>query len=205
MPSVGDLIKITSCSKIFSQDACNTFYFLVAVWTGAIEIEDFLAVFQDLVLDPIAPQLSTALVPNFLEWRSLDNPAEIVTIPGGFDGADGATTAVASFAAVSVRLFGETAVTRSGWKRIPGLTEDGLISGALNPGTLTAFQNWADDSLQLPVMAPAGTGADATLIPVIVGRNPDGSYNLSAVNPVASAVVQSNLTTQNTRKIGRGG
>jgi hypothetical protein len=40
---------------------------------------------------------------------------------------------------------------------------------------------------------------------VIIGRDPaTGNYDLNRVNEITSAVVQPEVTTQNTRKFGRG-
>jgi hypothetical protein len=42
------------------------------------------------------------------------------------------------------------------------------------------------------------------LDPVIVGRDALGLPDLSRINPVSDAIVQSNVTTQNSRKVGHG-
>jgi hypothetical protein len=203
MPTIGDLVKITSCSNILSQDACNVFYYLVAAWTGNLTILEALEQWQEQVATPIAGQLAQDLDIGELSWNNVDSPAESGSISGGFYGT-AAEGPVSAFTAVSVRLFGTTAVTRSGWKRIAGVVESSVASGVISPTVLAIFQDWADESIVIPLTAPLSGTPDMVLIPVVVGRNTDGSLNTAAVNPLASAVVQNLMTTQNTRKVGRG-
>lgn len=201
MPSIGDLVRITSCSNIYSQLACNVFYYVVAAWTGAVDIETVLDKWSEEVTLPLAPRLSTSLTPGTVKWENVDNPAETASVVGGFAGTDTGDT-MPSFVAYSVRLFGETAITRSGWKRIPGVPEAFISDGEVVAATMTAFDAWVAASLVAPVSSEVP--GDFLLEPVIVGRNPDGSLNLTAINPIASGKTQPRVSTQNTRKVGRG-
>lgn len=201
MASVGDLIRITACSNLFSQQVCNVFYYVVAIWTGTIDIDDVLEKWNEDIAIPIGPNLSSQLTPGTLKWENVDNPAETVTITGGFAGS-AAGDAMPSFVAVSIRLYGETALTRSGWKRLPGIGEGNVANGELGTLVVAEFDDWAATSLVAPFVSD--TPGDFALEPVIVGRNPDGSLNLAAVNPIVSAQTQNRVSTQNTRKVGRG-
>lgn len=204
MPSIGDLIQITSCSTIMSQQACNVFYFAVAAWTGNMTIAEVLEYWDENHLKAVIEDMVPALLPDTITWRNLDNTAEIVSVPMTSVGANTGDSA-GPFVAFSARLYGGTAETRSGWKRFAGVNEAGVTNGELTSGTLALFQS-ALDVLFADVTAPTGPGssADAWLINTIVGRTPTGELDLSRAQPIVDVVAQPRITTQNTRKVGRG-
>ena len=104
------------------------------------------------------------------------------------------------FTAAGVRLTVPTRVTRPGQKRFPFLTESDNDTGTLG-SAYTALLN----SLMPGLIAPSILGAPAagtTLRLMVVNKSPPGVFNYG--QQVASYVVSTNITSQNTRKPGRG-
>lgn len=104
------------------------------------------------------------------------------------------------FMAASIRLLRTSKETRSGWKRLMGLTEGVLSTGTFTAGYLALLNTYAallDDLL---------TAGGETLSPCIVGKSYDpdtGEENPPAVwlyNVIAGAAAVDRPTTQNSRK-----
>lgn len=104
------------------------------------------------------------------------------------------------FNAAAVRLSVGTRVTRPGQKRIPGLLEvdngAGLLQPAYNALLVTLF-NQLTDNITLP--SPA---LGMELIPLIFGKDVTGAVVRS--QPVVGYVISPNISSQVSRKIGRG-
>lgn len=104
------------------------------------------------------------------------------------------------FTAAAVRLAVGTRATRPGQKRFPFLTEEDNASGNLQSAfnaLVVALMNNMDSVITLG--APAAT---ATLTPIIVSK--DDAGNVTASQPWTTYVISPYVSSQNTRKIGRG-
>lgn len=105
------------------------------------------------------------------------------------------------FIAASVRLAVSSRVTRPGQKRFVGLCEVDNAGGVMAPGIRGQYNLLAQYFVQtLTLPAPM---AFTTLTPMIVRLNPETGA-VVASQPVVSAYVNPNISTQNSRKYGRG-
>lgn len=106
----------------------------------------------------------------------------------------------ARFMACGLRLVVGSRLTRHGHKRIFGLYEAD-VSG---DGVQAAFADLALGiaQQQLPSMVLGAPALTQTLIPVVAAF--DGTYPVTRFQPWTSVLVDTNVTTQLTRKIGRG-
>lgn len=111
--------------------------------------------------------------------------------------------AMAPHACVGLRMLRETKATRSGWKRIAGVTETQITEGKLVAGGLTTFGTLLTDFRTDLVV-----GAE-TVEPVIVRKtftgeppvlDPPSSW---IYNTIGGGIVLEDLTTQNSRKFSR--
>lgn len=138
--------------------------------------------------------------------RELNNPAgdyaefdiPIAEQPG--TRASVTTDAMPSFNAVGVRLVVGTRVTRPGQKRQPFIYEGDQIAGVLSANILTATQLWAN-----VMTAHFILGAPAALTemdPIVCRKSPEGF--VLANQKITGYVINPNVTSQNSRKIGRG-
>ena len=109
-------------------------------------------------------------------------------------------TAMPPFSAAGVRLVVGTRLTRPGQKRLPFLTEGdnsvGLLGSAYTALTVTLMNILVAN---MTLGAPAAT---AVLKPVVTRKDAQGF--VTAYQPVTGFLVNADVTTQNTRKFGRG-
>ena len=104
------------------------------------------------------------------------------------------------YTAAAVRLAVGTRTTRPGQKRLPFLCEEDNASGNLQSAfnaLVVSFMNNMDGIITLG--APAAT---ATLTPIVVSKDTAG--NVTASQAWTTYVISPYISTQNTRKIGRG-
>lgn len=107
---------------------------------------------------------------------------------------------VPAFNAVGIRLNVASRVTRPGQKRLSGLIEDDLYGQAVGATFLGLAAAWADVlTNDLVLGAPA---ALVTLRPAVVRRDITGA--VTASQPVTGYFINPNVTSQVSRKIGRG-
>lgn len=109
-----------------------------------------------------------------------------------------------SYVAIQVKQAVGSRLTRSGFKRIPFVSEDNIVGNGLELTAgmivdLEAFYGFMN------ILPGGGGGDDIRLVPVIVGRtnmgtpeDPDYQLDFTKVNPVTSASVVKN-THQNSR------
>jgi hypothetical protein len=111
--------------------------------------------------------------------------------------------------AASIQFVRTTRVTRHGWKRIGGLTEGAVTLNDLTAAALTLINTAIGDCLvpagaEYQQIDEAGDNSGTLILaPVIVG-DPIAPDPLYRINDVTSVVAKSQVTTQNTRKVGRG-
>lgn len=131
---------------------------------------------------------------DFAQW---DIPAAEQT---GTRAAPSQSERLPPYVAVGVRLTVGSRITRPGQKRIPFLTESDNVGGILQApfrSLVGALFNILDGEIALA--APA---TDYALSPVVVRKIRGGG--IAASQPVIGHLINTNLTTQNSRKYGRG-
>lgn len=199
MTSIGDIVRITSCKTMFTEQVCNVFYFAVAAWTGVVPIEDVLQLFLESEHTAFSNVLSGAVVWDKATWDNLTDPLEKaeyvppITLQGGGIGA-----ALPSFVALGFVLDRSDLSTRNGAKRYAGLTEPEVTDQnvSIGGGDIGAMQSFLASSFSID--------SDASIDPVIVGRDSLGQPDLGRINPVIAARMSTLVTSQITRKANRG-
>jgi len=104
------------------------------------------------------------------------------------------------FAAVAARLVVGSRVTRPGQKRFPFMLEGDQANGVLVAGIVTAHT-----TLLAVMIAPMTLGAPAALEqlqPIVVKKDTNGF--VTANQDISGYLVNPNVSSQNTRKFGRG-
>lgn len=105
------------------------------------------------------------------------------------------------FAAVGMRLTVATRTTRPGQKRFIGLTEGDNVNGILGVDMIAAVEALSvkfDSTIALGV--PVATG----VLDPIICRIDRATGDVTASQLVTGHVINSNITSQNSRKYGRG-
>ena len=104
------------------------------------------------------------------------------------------------FVTAGARLTVGTRLTRPGQKRMSGLYEEDNASGYLQPAYKALLASWLNVITNpLTLGAPA---AGVVLSPQVFRRDVTGA--VIAEQPVVGYVINNNLTSQNTRKYGKG-
>lgn len=201
MASVGDIISISPRGRFLGQLNMGTFFYQILVWAAGATINSAISSFSTLVGLPMRNLQSSGLLYFELEWKNWSNPAELVRSPYDLAGTV-AGDAMAPANAAKFRLFGFSAITRSGWKRPGALVEADMSNGVILAGAFAKYDLFRD-ALKA-VLEPAPSSAVQRLTPVIVGTALDGTKDLARINPVANVEYDLNTTTQTSRKIGRG-
>lgn len=201
MPNVQDVLKVTYCGQYLNQQVCNVMYYVVAIWTQNTSLEDVI----ERLADDWFTTAARVQVPEFLWLKAtltnVVNPAEYAEyvpaapVQGIFIGES-----TPPFVAASIRQNRQTAITRNGYKRIAGIAESQTDDGYFGPG-ITPSQDWLDLA---GLTYLETTDPSWQVYPAIVGRDATGAPDLTRINFPVSATLQRYVTTQNTRKVGRG-
>lgn len=207
--AIDNILQITDFQRFLGQQVLNVyFYRVLALPDPEIYPNPYDAVltsFESTVVGPLKNNQHTSLMHETIVVKNLSNGIDIrekiLNIAGTATGDE-----EPSFTALGIRLVRTTGVTRHGSKRIGGMPESYFIGNTLNlsPGQVTAIEFAMGATL-----IESGTINDLAQ-PVIVGRTlvpasdpPEYELDLLKINVIADAQIIA-VTTQNTRKAGRG-
>ena len=205
MPTINDIYRFTTTIQ-YEGATCRVVDFrrIDTLPANPMTDPELAQSYGNLFVAEVMPKLSNqAEMTNVLAENLTDG---ISFADWGFSAMGGKTgDPMPSYVACSIKLKRSTKITRNGYKRLPAVPEllsDGnaYLASSTEKEDLEFFF-WGITLFE-DITDPLDT---FQMRGVIVGRtlNVSGVYelDLSKINPVASAQVQPNLTTQNTRKI----
>lgn len=202
MAILGDVLQCVLEQNLLGQVIRNVFGYVVSVADPVATVEDV----ADRVIIEIGlvmlPLQTPAVSAVGITVKNLDTPSEFIEkawVGNGLNVGSGAVTP--SFVAAGFKLLRGDVDTRNGSKRIAGLGE-GEVTDNLwdNVGAITTlnFEDALADTLFI-------TPSIMEIIPVIIGRDPiTGQPDTGRIAPVIEAQASPTVTTQNSRKAGRG-
>jgi len=207
--AVGDIAQFSVTGGISGQTWTNVYTYKVVVWPGSVTGEQAAEAFWDHIKTVYRALLPVGWASAFstITVRDLSNDTGDYAVYGIPTAERAGTRSNPSgqmlppFLAVGVRLNVASRVTRPGQKRFAGMYEVDCDGDTVN----STFAGLVEDIMDvmtgaIVLGAPAATVA---LDPIVVKRNPvDGS--ILADQYVTSYTVNQYVTSQNTRKIGRG-
>lgn len=200
--ALGDLLQISCFQEFLGEQMMNVFYYryFSAPSVDNTIYEELADDFSDIVITAMRGIQVVQVEYTKLQVKNLSNGIDFHERDLDFTGTISATTdqLEPSFMALAWQLVRDSLVTRSGSKRVGGLIE-GSIAGNEFVGSYTQID---------PITAAFGANLHAGIIevaaPVIVKRPipvPAGSsYLYSSVTDV----IFKGVSSQNTRKKGRG-
>jgi len=205
----GTLLEVTLNQTTFNQQVLNVFQYRVNTMPGTVTPVQLAEAWWGHTKGAWRAIVSTGYGAVFktVRLRELNNPAGFYAeydVPSGEQA--GLRTpptqgeVMPPFCSVGVRLVVGTRLTRPGQKRISYLCEGDQVSGALQTAMNVLVQslfNIIANPMTLP--APALTGS---IIPIVTRKDSTGT--VTANQDVTGYLVNANVTTQNTRKLGRG-
>ena len=199
-----DIIVIRDFQTLFQQQILNVYTLRVVSFSGNPGYDLLLEGFEERVVNLVRSLQCPDLVHTRLEVDNLTNGLEFASLDINAPGTNTCANPSPPFVSVGIRLARATKLTRNGYKRYAGIDESNYTDGVLTSASQNAWQANVADVLATGI-GPSSSSAQFVFESVIVGRVPvTGAYDLNRVNEVTSAVVQPNVTTQNTRKFGRG-
>lgn len=204
---VGTLVEIVVNMNVMSRQTLNVWQYMIGSIPGSVTMVQLLEAYWNHVRVTYRGILSTVFVNAFvsLKGRELNNPfgeyAEFdIPIADRTGTRASVGDALPAQNAVTARLVVGTRSTKPGSKRFPGVLEVDNANGVLqltyfNP--LVALLNVM--TTQMILGAPAAT---TELNPIITKKDPDGI--VTATQAVTGYLINSEISSQNSRKTGRG-
>jgi len=211
--NVGNLIQITVSTRFSGNELRNIFHYEVTNTVGDPALSDVLEAFEAQVVPEMADVIVGGAYIYGLHGENLTDETSIadldlaLTHPGTRAG-----DAMPMFNALGIKLIRTTKATRQGQKRFGPVSETDSTSGVFTSGLITAAEALGA-VLIAELDADDGAGNSATLIPVIYGealperpskRGGTLPARDSFKNPIGGFSVNSLVTSQVTRKPGRG-
>lgn len=202
MTQVNDILKVTMCAELFSEQVCNVFFYVVKVWTGNADLSDVANNFISQVINPIRAIQSSSLEYQQVAVENVTDGLEFVEVSYVQTGSVGGTPALPSYVAATFKLGRTTKITRNGSKRFAGITEADVIDN--NTNFLTSQTDPIEAALAADLDVVVSSVSEGTLGPVIVGRDVLGHLDLARINAVSFGLLSQNISSQVSRKAGQG-
>lgn len=211
--NVGNLIQITAATRFAGNEMRNIFHYEVTAVTGDPALSDVLTTFEADVVPDMANVIVGGAYIYSLHAENLTDETTIADLDMGTDHpGTRAGDAMPMFNALGIKLIRTNKTTRQGQKRFSPVSETDSTAGVFSAGLVTAAEALGA-ALVADLEVDDGAGNTATLIPVIYGealperpskRGGTLPARPSAMNPVSGYTVNPLVTSQVTRKPGRG-
>jgi len=190
------LYKVILEQGYLGVEVRNTFFYLHSIGSDDLQAECAEAFEDDILPDLIAVQNTSLFYNNIRVQNVTGILADANRDPVATAGID-VGAAAPSFLAFSIRLNRETKETRNGHKRFCGLVEENISSQFLEAGYVTQLGNVAT------VLVADISIVGAVFTPVIARQDAITPTNW-VVNNITSGTVSGFVTSQVSRKAGRG-
>jgi len=196
--ATGDVYTLKLSGNLHSQTINNMFYYVDNAVSGG-DAQVLGELFEDWMLPVIATIVSSSYTMTDIEVQNLSDPTDFFVLSTSVPGVRGATTQ-GPFQAWGFRLNAASLVEKSGAKRIAGVAESDTTNGIVD-GTMLSSVNSVGAALGngLPLV---GTKLFRPRIRHLANPGelgpPEYYYGI-----IASGVYTA-VTTQNSRKYGRG-
>lgn len=195
---VDDVMLIEVKQNYLEQGLVNTLFYRIVDIVGTAITNALLDLLASALVDFIRPAQNNDLehveqiITNLTDGLS----QHIATVSRV--GEITANEPAASFLAVGMKKAVSSRITRPGSIRIAGLIESQFTGNTLGP-LYVDIAEAVGETLRDTVIINDQAGTVATFNPVIVGRNTDGSFDITRINDISSIALP-RLTTQNSRK-----
>lgn len=198
--TIGNRYELLDAQRYIGQDVLNVYYYKQIGGLGG-DAETLVGLFQSFILPAILTIQNDQLTHISLACRNLDDPmdffVQVFLVPqaGTWLDPGGPPFIAASFMYHRAQLN-----VRNGWKRFAGVPNDQIDGGTPSASYATACAGIVDDLFANPV-----DGAQNVWTPLIMRKTYDPLTGITTYTdfPVASVSFRG-ISTQNTRKIGRG-
>jgi len=199
-----NIIQGTFKGKILGQTWMNVYHFVVQNLTGSLDITDVASDIANRFTLHYNEVMSPDVTLDTLEVRNRSvYPNDFIDYPIGIIGSR-SVNVFAPFTTVTAKYPTSGGSVQAGGKRFPGVAEEDVEDGLIT-NTLT-YNNYDILAAQflVPIIVSIGpNGCD--LVPVITRpASPSHENTTFFTEPTTTVNVSSFVSTQNTRKFGRG-
>lgn len=208
MAAIGDVYQIIDTQEMDGQKVLNVYFYTVTLSVLGADASDAAAAYIDQVLPLVAALQVSSVVHTSVKAQNLyhvsDVHEELISVPGGVT-----DDPMGTFEAIAIREIGDNGAVRGGAKRIAGIGESETTEGVI---TNVPFIDQLNDlCFELATTMLWGALDGGTMAPVIVKRILDaGNYRLptnsgeAILSTIVDALFTPLVSSQNTRKVGRG-
>lgn len=207
--TTGSLVEMEVHFTYYNQQYMNVFQYQVNNMPPSVTAGNLAQGYWNHIKATYRALAATSFGSTFqkIVLRELNNPVGELAEFGIPEGEQvgtrtppGGTDAMPPFNSAGVRLLVGTRATRPGQKRVGWIMEADNTNASLQPAMTALITNWAN--VMFVSMALGSPAALASLIPIITRKTPQGL--VLAHQPIISYLINPLVTTQNSRKIGRG-
>lgn len=200
--NVGDVLRITLVSLYGSVNARNVFYYLVTSLTGAVTLNEVADDWFNSFDESLKAVTNEGITFSAVEMLNFTNGIDFDTLAltGELGGVAGEI--LPPYAAWGFRYNRASAMSRHGYKRFIGVSESQQQAGVATAGAQTLLGNLAavlDNTVVI-----GGASGNANIEPRIMSFWLGKQLRETPVDFPVASVSYVGLTTQNTRKFGRG-
>ena len=198
--ALGDRYRLDDLQTYLSQGCLNIYFYKWISGSGG-GAADLIAAWEDAMLDPITDIQVASLTHVAIQSINVDDVTDYgLDVPVTNNVGNNSGQGMPPFVCWAFRYNRATRAVRNGQKRIPGVPESGVEDGVASSGSLDALAGVAT--------AMAGTLVSDALChyePRIMRRVFDPGTGITTYTdfPI-SGVIYTRVSSQNTRKFGRG-
>lgn len=206
----GEIVQVTHVQRYFAQQVLNVYYYKAATDIGGTTPAEVAETFWFYFGDKLRACQTNEVENLRIDVESLDGTRDFGTFTIPIEERSGDQedlNSMSPFAAYGIKLVVSTRLVRPGSKRLVGVGEAAVLNGgAISGGQMTLLQTAADQMTENLISLLTLD----VFLPVVVGfphpASPTGRpARLTRVDfPIVAAVPATTITTQNTRKYGRG-
>lgn len=201
--NINNIIRLTASGSYLGTIFRNVYHFRVVSIVGAPTLYDFVDAWRASNLVQIRSLQNTNVQYSELKAEVINHPDKEFVVQSVSHAGTRTGSGSPSFMAISIRLAVGSRITRGGYKRLVGVNEEDVSGQFFTPAFITAFNSVAPyfvDDLNYSFRL----GTDSLIAnQIILGKILDENTMMWRHQKIIAAQIQG-VTTQNTRKIGRG-
>lgn len=201
--AINDIVQVTMTGISLNETTRNVFHYRVTDANGSTTAQNLLEAFQNAVVAPLMNILSVDTEVRLLEIDNLTDGLSFGELPLFSVEGNVAGSVMPSYVVVGYKLLRSSKITRNGFKRFSGVVEADVTGNLMTSTFVNSAANQAVIDALGSEIVTGQAGVAASMFPVILGRRP-GQTPPFVTQDVAGVELQRNITSQNSRKPGRG-
>ena len=203
MPVVGSdnaLIKIIDQQERSPVVSYNVYWYRSTVDPDAVDIGEVLDQFEADVLVDLADLQSSGWTHTVISGDVVNGSLAPLVRTSGVGAGAVSGSSMPTYSSFPCRLLRTLKDTRNGSKRIPGVNEEMVVGDGFDATTISNWEAWVPILATPLVDSLANTWTPVIVRTTILGEPIEDPADY-VFNPIAEAIFQNRVTTQNSRKL----